>query len=380
MTAGLAFYRAVWVIVIACILSFAPVPWSPPAQARTIFEMLFDRPKIRPAQNPQPRDRIQRPKRKEFKDAAGKKKAKAKQAEVSVKRPDAKKILVSGDFMANALADGLTAAFATSPDISIEARFNGSSGLARKDYHDWAKELPLQIDAIKPAAIILMFGANDRQYISINGQKEKFGSALWTVEYDKRVTDITRIALARKIPLIWVGLPPFQSAAMTADAETLNGFYRNQTEKVGGEFVDIWEGFVGENGLFVISGFDINGQSVRLRGADGISLTKAGKRKMAFYVEKSLRQRLGNPTALLRLDTPNTADSAVKPTVHIVKVAPISLADPNLDGGEALFDAPPKSTTPGQTARDLLVDRGDTGSPPSGRVDDFRTQKPVMAR
>ncbi|MGO7947181.1 hypothetical protein ACC722_39065, partial [Rhizobium ruizarguesonis] len=52
----------------------------------------------------------------------------------------------------------------------------------------------------------------------------------------------------RKIPLIWVGLPAFESDSMTADAVQMNQLYRKQVESIGGEFVDIWDGFVDENG------------------------------------------------------------------------------------------------------------------------------------
>ena len=45
-----------------------------------------------------------------------------------------------------------------------------------------------------------------------------------------------------------------------------------------------------------MNGPDMNGQPVRLRGSDGISLSKAGKRKVAFYVEKPLNKLLGSET------------------------------------------------------------------------------------
>ena len=40
-----------------------------------------------------------------------------------------------------------------------------------------------------------------------------------------------------------------------------------------------------------MNGPDMNGQPVRLRGSDGISLSKPGKRKVAFDVEKPLNKR-----------------------------------------------------------------------------------------
>ena len=72
-----------------------------------------------------------------------------------------------------------------------------------------------------------------------------------------------------------------------------NDIYRKAAEGAGAEFVDIWDGFVDENGAYVSTGPDINGQPVRLRAGDGINLSKAGKRKVAFYAEKPLNKLLG---------------------------------------------------------------------------------------
>jgi hypothetical protein len=136
-------------------------------------------------------------------------------------------------------------------------------------------------------------GANDRQQMPVAGEKEKFRSEAWTKEYEARVARLATLARDAGKPMLWVGMPAFQSSALTADMTTLNTIYRASVEKTGGEFVDIWDGFVDENGKFVISGSDINGQQVRLRGSDGINFTKAGKRKLAFYVEKEIRRLLG---------------------------------------------------------------------------------------
>ena len=80
---------------------------------------------------------------------------------------------------------------------------------------------------------------------------------------------------------------------MTSDMLAFNDIYHSAAESHGGEFVDVWDGFVDENGAFVTTGPDINGQPVRLRADDGINVTKAGKRKLAFYTEKPLAKILG---------------------------------------------------------------------------------------
>jgi len=176
-------------------------------------------------------------------------------------------------------------------------------------------------------------------------------------------------------------MPPFQSTAMTADMVTLNGIFRAETEKVGGTFIDIWDGFVDEGGKFVMTGSDINGQQVRLRGSDGVNLTKAGKRKLAFYVEKDIRKLLGD-AAVSTQDVPG-ADGlkdlvVAAPTANedIVQTQPISLDDPNLDGGSSLLGGTATLTSNGRSPRDRLVEKGEIAEAPAGRVDDFRLAKP----
>ncbi|MCA1406021.1 DUF459 domain-containing protein [Ensifer sp. IC3342] len=301
-------------------------------------------------------------------------------APVIAKSPDAKKVLVVGDFVAGSLGDGLKTAFETTPGVVIETRANGSSGLVRNDYFDWPKMLPDYAAELKPSVLVVSLGANDRQMMRIGDTKEQFRTELWTEEYRKRVNALATLARKDGLPVLWVGMPPFQSSAMTADMVTFNGLFREEVEKAGGQFIDIWDGFVDEGGKFVLTGSDINGQQVRLRGSDGINLTKAGKRKLAFYVEKDIRKLLGEAAATT--DVPGAEElkdlvvTAPLANEDIVKTQPISLTDPELDGATALLggDAPLKST--GKSPRDLLIEKGEVVTAPPGRVDDFRLAKP----
>jgi hypothetical protein len=290
------------------------------------------------------------------------------------KLPDAKVVLVVGDFIAGSLGDGLAAAFESTPGIVVERRTNGSSGIVRNDYYDWPGLLPGLIEEIKPALVVVSLGANDRQQMTVAGNKEKFRSEAWTREYEARVARIAELARSGSKPLLWIGMPAFQSSAMTADMTTLNTIYRAGVEKAGGQFIDVWDGFVDENGKFVTSGSDINGQQVRLRGSDGINFTKAGKRKLAFYVEKEIRRLLGDAAVDgpgLQGDLKDLVVVAPAEDAEITKTQPISLADPALDGGSALLgDQPIKGN--GKSLREKLVEKGEIANAPLGRVDDFR--------
>jgi hypothetical protein len=286
---------------------------------------------------------------------------------------NAQKILVVGDFLAGGLGVGLDAAFQESPGIVIETHSNVASGLVRDDYYDWPAQLTKFLDDAKPAMVVVMLGANDRQQMVTDVGKEKFRTDGWYAEYQRRALAFGKEVTSRKIPLLWVGLPAFDSPAMMADAVQMNQLYRKQVEAAGGEFVDVWDGFVSESGEFIVTGSDINGQQVRLRTSDGINLTDAGRRKLAFYVEKPARRILGTQASpdLVRLDSTNmpSLDLSSNPADH---TDPISLSDPNLDGGTALLGGAALPVSATKSPRDKLVQDGEMAPPPAGRIDDYR--------
>lgn len=297
------------------------------------------------------------------------------------KLENARKVLVIGDFTAVSIGTGLEMAFAEDPSVVVVKEGSGSSGLVRQDFFDWPATLPGLLNEVKPAVVVLMIGANDRQSMSFGGKSEKFRTEAWLKEYERRVAELAEIVTGRKLPLLWVGLPAFQSSSLTADAVTLNGVYRQTVEKAGGEFIDIWDGFVNEEGQFIITGSDINGQQVRLRSPDGIGFTEAGKRKLAFYVEKVAKRHLGglDPGDLIRLDAGNLPliTSLPPETAATVPSQPISLTDPQMDGGDSLLGSGPQPVTAPDSPRSLLLTRGKMPDPPAGRIDNY-TQPPTV--
>lgn len=297
------------------------------------------------------------------------------------KLDNAKKVLVVGDFVAAALADGLETAFEDSPGVQVQTRANGSSGLVRDDFYDWPAQLPALVEEIKPSVIVIQIGANDRQQLVTATGRLDFRTDEWFTAYGERVANLATLAAASQVPVVWVGLPAFRPQNMTADALRLNTIYRSSIEKVNGEFVDVWEGFVDQEGRFIVTGSDINGQPVRLRGNDGIGFTGPGKRKLAFYVEKSVRRYLGDMTSpdLVRLDASNLPDLVSLPPSEnrgITTTPPIDLFDPELDGADELLGGtlPPSSSFP--TPRDQLVQNGRMPDPPVGRVDYVKRPAP----
>jgi uncharacterized protein len=356
---------------------------------RTLLDMLFGSPAPeQPRYNPRSLDAPQQPA-----PRSRKKPTPASRSAIPAPRPralaapaapaapakidNAQKILVIGDFFASAVGDGLSEAFRDAPGTKIEIRSNGSSGLVRDDYFDWRRQLPKMLDEVKPAIVVVDLGTNDRQQMPASGGDQRFPSDGWFKEYEKRVDGLVKTIAARKIPLIWVGLPPVKSPSMSADLVKFNTLYRKATEQAGGEFIDIWDGFVDEDGAFVLTGSDVNGQQARLRGPDGISMTDAGKRKMAFYLEKSARKYLGDMASpgLVRLDATSLPELTAPqpPKDNPDSTPPVKISDPALDGGTVLLGGKEKPTANKiPTPRDLLVTTGLMPEAPAGRLDDYK--------
>ncbi len=305
----------------------------------------------------------------------------APETPVVEKAPDARVVLVVGDFMASGLAEGLDTAFADNAGVRIVSRSNGSSGFVRDDFYDWPKQIKSLIETEKPAAVVVMLGSNDRQQMRVGDVREQPRSENWNKEYERRTNAFGEAIASTKVPFLWVGMPSFRVPKMTSDMLAFNDIYHSSAESHGGEFVDVWEGFVDENGAFVTSGPDINGQPVRLRADDGINVSKAGKRKLAFYTEKPLMKILGltTPGAVTvsaPAGAPVEAPTPAPVPVIVDRTVPMLLNDPALDGGSELLGAAPPAKADANLPGEKLVITGKSSEASPGRADDFSWPQP----
>lgn len=362
-------------------------------QRRTLLGILFgNRRQAEPAKKAAPRSTS--PRRATTRSSPTRRSTQTRQAaapapEVVEKVENARTVLVVGDFISDGMADGLQEAFADVASVVIQTRANGSSGLVRDDYYNWPAEIGGIIEAVGPDILVVQLGSNDRQAMRVDGSTEKVRTEAWTKEYERRIDTLLDAIAEAGAPVVWVGAPPFKFSSMSADILAFNELYRNATEARGGYFVDIWDGFVDEEGRFVSSGTDINGQNARLRAADGINFTRAGKRKMAFYVERQLKLLLGDDAApLLTSLAPDGLPMLKLPPLQtesdLVRTNPIALLDPDLDGGSVLLgdveqgEIATTSSNPLQakSVRQRLVEDGTPPPSQPGRAGNFRWQSP----
>ncbi|MEC9344132.1 MAG: SGNH family hydrolase [Pseudomonadota bacterium] len=297
-------------------------------------------------------------------------------AEVLDKLENAVRVLVVGDFMADGLGAGLEQAYADNPRVVITTSARGLSGLVRDDVIDWPQTVPELVAEHTPVAVIVMVGMNDRQQMRLpDGRVNKLDDS-WKAAYRKRIEAIARAVRGKNLPLFWVGLPPVNSSAMNRDYVVFNQFYRDAVEEAGGKFIDVWDGFTNAQGQFVVAGPDVSGQIVRLRNSDGINMTRAGKSKLAFYVERELRRipGLANAGAVAQLPGLETPAEALAPQYDPAttgRTIVIALDGPMADGGETLEggeETPEGEEVESATSFQLVVN-GVAHAPKKGRID-----------
>lgn len=303
-------------LAVASMLALAPAPAFAQDEVRErggLLRFLFNRGQIQPREDVGPPPRAERRERRERGERRTQRRserrgepnrggggsqtvrrsAPATPAAVA-KSETAKRILVIGDFVAGGLAEGLEEAYAQSADVLVMATTNGSSGLVRDDYYDWPGTVGGLIQEHKPDIVVVQLGGNDRQEMQVDGSREQPMSASWMTEYERRVRLVATEVRNSGTPLVWVGTIPFRFSAMSRDMMAFNEIYKLVAQESGGEFVDVWGGFVDDAGNYAQSGPDMNGQPAQLRAGDGINVTRAGKRKLAFYAERPLNRLIGN--------------------------------------------------------------------------------------
>ncbi|HRK23492.1 MAG TPA: SGNH family hydrolase [Beijerinckiaceae bacterium] len=324
-------------------------------------------------------------------------------------------VVVAGDSLSVFLGQGLQELYAEKPHVSFVKRHRDASGLVRDDFHDWPKAFRDLAAGARPDALVLMIGSNDRQQLRDDQGVHEPLTPRWKELYAKRIDDVVAAIRGQGIPLIWVGLPVMRSEKYSVDLTALNDLYRARAQAAGIAFVEIWEAFAGEDGHYTVNGPDVGGEIVRLRTSDGVHFTKAGARKLAFFVDQELAKLLGaikpQPPLPQQPATPQVDPGDLPPPPQVMAPpgperfpapaspsfdAMLGVPMPEIAAAPTLVPRPAQGpvmplnaaplTTGGQLLSAQTVNRLDearkvfvqgVGAPPKpGRLDDFRPPEP----
>ncbi|OYX85702.1 MAG: hypothetical protein B7Y75_03680, partial [Azorhizobium sp. 35-67-5] len=166
------------------------------------------------------------------------------------KNPPTRFILVLGDRYARQVAEGLADAYVgerASP--AVVAATEDPSGFMPTPV-DWLARLPAALEAAKPNVTVLALGSDDLEPIKDGDTLAPPLSERWTELYGKRVDEVLAAARGHTGRVLLVGLAPVQSASVSADYERLNEVLRARAARTGAVFVNVWDGFVDDDGKY----------------------------------------------------------------------------------------------------------------------------------
>jgi uncharacterized protein len=350
--------------------------------------------------------------------------------------PPTTTVVVIGDSMADWLGYGLDELYADQPEIGVERKIRAASGLVRYDAKnealDWPQTIKDALASEKPNAIVVMLGLNDRSSLRdksppppnakragepaqpanqaanqpaaqapqekaaapvdseappqaaaqvdtsrpVPGGSYEFHTDPWAMLYAKRIDDMIAALKSKGVPIVWVGLPAIRGTKSTGDMSYLDELYRERAEKAGIVYVDIWDGFVDDQGRYAVQGPDFEGQIRRLRAADGVHFTKAGAVKLASYVDRELRRVMSTHVAPVALPAPETAPKSgtVGARPDVGPVVPLSSSE--AESGDLVGAGGRTNAAIADPTAAKVLNRGDPLPAPAGRADDFSWPRP----
>jgi hypothetical protein len=184
------------------------------------------------------------------------------------------KVLVVGDSQAQGLAGGLQRLYRHEPSCRVVDRSRISTGLVSPARFDWPGSASGIAETEPGAVAVVMFGANDRPPIRVNGHVEPSLEAAFCTSYSGHIRATTQGLQHYCSAVIWVGHPIVRDPVYADDMAMLNRLYASQA--IGADWFPSWPLFVDDDGNYTAYGKSIDGPTTRLRADDGVHFTPAG--------------------------------------------------------------------------------------------------------
>ncbi len=205
---------------------------------------------------------------------------------------DRYRIGVIGDYFGAGLTAGLQDALKSESSLEVADMSRSGYGLVRAEQSGLLAETGKMLSGAPVHIVVVMLGMNDRISVRTETGHVQPGSAEWKELYGKEAEKLIKKLRNASVAVYWVGLPPMSNSSLNEFVAGVNDSIRQAVYLNGAKFVETSAGFTDQAGAYSAWGADISGQTKRLREGDGAGLTQAGYRKMASFVEISIRRDL----------------------------------------------------------------------------------------
>ena len=203
---------------------------------------------------------------------------------------------VFGDSMGDGLWAGLYRDLNAAPGVTVTKFSEVSTGLSRYDYVDIQAKTERQITETPVDVAVVMFGTNDAQGISMDGQIHAFGSDGWKAAYGKRVDDLVALLRSRDVVVYWVGLPKMKRASFDAKMTLINDVVAAHMAALDVPYIPTAALTADVDGDYdaYLTAHD-SGRRQLMRANDGIHMSMAGYLRISEPVFERLTAEAGLP-------------------------------------------------------------------------------------
>lgn len=203
------------------------------------------------------------------------------------------RIGVFGDSMADGLWAALYRDLRDQPGVTVTKFSEVSTGLTRYDYVDIGAKTARQLDEQPVDAAVILFGTNDAQTLSLDGELHPFGSEGWKAAYGQRVDDLVALLRARDVAVYWVGLPRMKRESFDARMAIINAVVQARMTALAVPYLPT-EGLTSDaQGRYDAYLTTESGRRRLMRADDGIHMSMAGYQRISGPVAERLMRDAG---------------------------------------------------------------------------------------
>jgi hypothetical protein len=203
------------------------------------------------------------------------------------------RIGVFGDSMADGLWAALYRDLNRVPGVTVSKFSEVSTGLTRYDYVDIQAKTTRQLDETPVDVAVVLFGTNDAQGISLDGEVYPFGSDGWKTAYAQRIDDLVGLLRSRDIAVYWVGLPRMKRDSFDAKMTVINAVVAERMAALDVPYIETVPLTANAEGGYEAYLPTETGRRTLMRANDGIHMSMAGYLRIGDPVAATLKHDAG---------------------------------------------------------------------------------------
>ncbi|HEY7136125.1 MAG TPA: DUF459 domain-containing protein [Acidimicrobiia bacterium] len=195
---------------------------------------------------------------------------------------DPLRLWIAGDSLAGSLGPSLGEQAANTGVVQPVYDSRVSSGLTSPKFFDWPTHASQEIARLQPEAVVFMIGTNDANV--------EPADPTWKDQYRALVENMLSVLVGNPARAVyWVGAPVMRDETLSKHVRDVNAIVRDViAHHPEVTYIDSYSLFADENGNYLSSTTDANGNRVSLRAGDGIHFSPDGGDRLAQAVYQVL--------------------------------------------------------------------------------------------